>query len=151
MRDQFSRVLPDVQIVEGTAEAIPLADSAADAATAAQAFHWFANAKALAEIHRVLKRNGRLGLIWNNRDIDAAAWVREAWAMIERDEGDLPRYRKGTWKSAFTDYAGFRPVIEKSFAHVQRGDFAMVTDRIASLSFVANMDEAERDRLLAIT
>jgi ubiquinone/menaquinone biosynthesis C-methylase UbiE len=148
MRDQFSRVLRDVRIVEGTAEAMPLADGYADAATAAQAFHWFANAKALAEIHRVLKAHGRLGLIWNNRDIDGAEWVREVWALIERGEGDLPRYRKGNWKSAFTEYAGFRPVIEKSFAHVQRGDFAMVTDRIASLSFVANMNEHERDRLL---
>jgi ubiquinone/menaquinone biosynthesis C-methylase UbiE len=148
MRDQFSRVLPDVQVVEGMAEAIPLADNSADAVTAAQAFHWFANAKALAEIHRVLKPHGRLGLIWNNRDTDAAAWVREVWALIERDESDLPRYRKGNWKSAFTDYAGFRPVIEKSFEHAQRGDFAMITDRIASLSFVANMDEAERNRLL---
>jgi SAM-dependent methyltransferase len=148
MRDQFSRVLPGVEIVEGIAEAIPLADNSAEAATAAQAFHWFANAKALAEIHRVLKPHGRLGLIWNNRDTDAAGWVREVWALIERGEGDLPRYRKGTWKSAFTDYAGFRAVGEKSFAHVQRGDFAMITDRIASLSFVANMDDAERDSLL---
>jgi ubiquinone/menaquinone biosynthesis C-methylase UbiE len=148
MREQFSRVLPGVQIVEGMAEAIPLADNSAGAATAAQAFHWFGNAKALAEIHRVLKAHGRLGLIWNNRDIDSAAWAREVWALIERSEDDLPRYRKGNWKSAFTEYAGFRAVSEKSFPHVQRGNFAMITDRIASLSFVANMDEAERDRLL---
>jgi SAM-dependent methyltransferase len=147
MRDQFSRVLPQVSLVEGTAESLPMADAAADAATAAQAFHWFANAKALAEIHRVLKRRGRLGLIWNNRDADSG-WVREVWALIERGEGDLPRYRKGTWKNAFREYPGFQPVMEKSFAHEQRGDFATITDRIASLSFVANMDEPDRDRLL---
>jgi ubiquinone/menaquinone biosynthesis C-methylase UbiE len=148
MRDQFSRVLPQVSLVEGTAEALPLPDAAADAATAAQAFHWFANAKALAEIHRVLKPHGRLGLIWNNRDA-ASGWVREVWALVERGESDLPRYCKGTWKNAFDEYAGFRPVVEKSFAHTQRGDFATITDRIASLSFVANMDEPDRHRLLS--
>ena len=31
----------------------------------------------------------------------------------------------------------------------QRGDFAMMTDRISSLSFVANMDEADRAKLLS--
>jgi ubiquinone/menaquinone biosynthesis C-methylase UbiE len=147
MRDQFSRVVPQMSLLEGTAEALPLADAVADAATAAQAFHWFANAKALAEIHRVLKPHGRLGLIWNNRDADSG-WVREVWALIERGEGDLPRYRKGTWKNAFDEYAGFRPVVEKSFAHEQHANFATITDRIASLSFVANMDETDRNRLL---
>lgn len=147
MRDQFSRVLPQVSLVEGTAEALPLPDAAADAATAAQAFHWFANAKALTEIHRVLKLHGRLGLIWNNRQADSG-WVREVWALIERGEDDLPRYRKGTWKNAFSEYPGFRQVVEKSFAHEQHGDFATITDRIASLSFVANMGEPDRHRLL---
>ena len=148
MRSQFCQVLPDVRVVEGAAEAIPLPDRFADAATAGQAFHWFANTNALTEIHRVLRPHGRLGLIWNNRDSDTTGWVREVWALIERGEGGLPRYRKGTWKNAFADYAAFRPVVEKSFTHVQRGDFAMITDRIASLSFVANMDDSERHRLL---
>jgi len=147
MREQFTRVLPDTRILEGTAEALPLPDRSADAATAAQAFHWFANAAALAEIHRILKPHGRLGLIWNNRNADSG-WTREVWSLIEREAEDLPRYRKGNWKNAFTEYAGFRPVIERSFDHVQRGDFATVTDRVSSLSFVANMDEADRVKLL---
>jgi SAM-dependent methyltransferase len=147
MRDQFTRVLPHTRILEGTAEVLPLTDGSADAATAAQAFHWFANAKALAEIHRVLKPHGRLGLIWNNRNANSG-WTREVCALIEREADDLPRYRKGNWKNAFAEYAGFRPVTEQSFDHAQRGDFTMVTDRISSLSFVANMDEAERAKLI---
>ena len=147
MRDQFTQVLPHSRILEGMAEALPLPDGSADAATAAQAFHWFANAKALAEIHRVLKPHGRLGLIWNNRNADSS-WAREVWALIEREAGDLPRYRKGNWRNAFAGYAGFRPMAERSFEHAQHGDFAMVSDRISSLSFVANMDEAERAKLI---
>jgi SAM-dependent methyltransferase len=147
MRDQFSRVLPDVRILEGTAEAIALADGCADAAVAAQAFHWFANAKALAEIHRVLKAGGRLGLVWNKRDA-SAGWVRDVWALIDRAKHGAPSHRTGLWKNAFNEFPGFRPVTEKSFAHAQRVDFGLLTDRIASTSFVANMDEAERARLL---
>jgi ubiquinone/menaquinone biosynthesis C-methylase UbiE len=147
MRDQFTRVLPHTRILDGTAEALPLPDGSADAATAAQAFHWFANAKALAEIHRVLKPHGRLGLIWNNRNAESG-WTREVWALIERETNDLPRYRKGNWRQAFAEYAGFRPTAERSFDHAQRGNFAMFSDRISSLSFVANMDEAERAKMI---
>jgi ubiquinone/menaquinone biosynthesis C-methylase UbiE len=148
MREQFRRVLPEVRMVEGTAEAIALADGCADAATAAQAFHWFANTRALAEIHRVLKTRGRLGLIWNKRDAAAAGWVKEVWALIDREKAGAPSHRTGQWKNAFNEYPGFRPVIEQSFAHAQRADFALLSDRIASTSFVANMDHARRERLL---
>jgi ubiquinone/menaquinone biosynthesis C-methylase UbiE len=147
MREQFSRVLPRTKVLEGSAEQLPLPDASASAATAAQAFHWFANAAALAEIHRVLKPQGRLGLIWNNRD-RSIGWARDAWALIERNEGNLPRYHRGNWKDAFNQYSGFRPLAEQSFAHAQRGDFKMFADRISSLSFVANMDDYDRARLI---
>ena len=52
----------------GTAESIPLPDASVAAVTAGQAWHWFDPATAGAEIARVLRPNGRLGLIWNTRD-----------------------------------------------------------------------------------
>jgi len=75
MRDRLQRDLPGVTALPGTAQHIPLPDSSTDAVVCAQAFHWFASAEALAEIHRVLKPGGVLGLIWNVRDqsVDWAA------------------------------------------------------------------------------
>lgn len=67
MGAQLTRLLPDVRLLEGTAEAIPLPPASADALVCAQAFHWFSTEAALAEIHRVLKPDGRLGLVWNVR------------------------------------------------------------------------------------
>lgn len=51
----------------GTAEHLPLPDASADLITAAQAFHWFDIAAARAEFLRVLKPNGQVALIWNDR------------------------------------------------------------------------------------
>jgi SAM-dependent methyltransferase len=53
---------------EGTAEATGLPDEAADVVLAAQAFHWFERDAALAEFYRVLKPDGWLVLVWNERN-----------------------------------------------------------------------------------
>src|SRR5689334_10252480 len=73
MLRRLREVAPTADAIEGTAEAIPLPDATADAVTVAQAFHWFANDTALAEIHRVLRPDGRLALVWNRRVLEAPA------------------------------------------------------------------------------
>ena len=65
---------PDVAIREGAAEAIPLPDASVDAILVAQAWHWFDPIAATAEVARVLRPGGTLGLIWNTRDI-GIDWV----------------------------------------------------------------------------
>jgi ubiquinone/menaquinone biosynthesis C-methylase UbiE len=45
-----------------------LSDSVADAVLAAQAFHWFNCELALCEFHRILKPDGWVVLVWNERD-----------------------------------------------------------------------------------
>jgi SAM-dependent methyltransferase len=52
----------------GRAEATGLPDGAADVVLAAQAFHWFEPLSALREFHRVLKPDGWVALMWNERD-----------------------------------------------------------------------------------
>jgi SAM-dependent methyltransferase len=53
---------------DGRAEATGLPERTADAVLAAQAFHWFQPAAALAEFHRVLKPGGWVILLSNERD-----------------------------------------------------------------------------------
>ena len=70
MRSQLQTVLPEVEVVEGTAEEIPAADASLDVVTVAQAFHWFRFDEALAEIRRVLRPGGGLAIVFNQRDAD---------------------------------------------------------------------------------
>ena len=58
--------VPQAEPLAGLAEAIPLPDTSVDAVFAGQAFHWFANEVALAEIARVLRPGGVLARgCWN--------------------------------------------------------------------------------------
>src|SRR6478672_5677183 len=68
MRRVFRRVLPDVEVHAGGAEAIPLPDASVDTVTVAQAFHWFDRDAAFAEMHRVLRPGGGYAVLWNEDD-----------------------------------------------------------------------------------
>lgn len=58
---------PQVTVQSATAEATGLPDASVHLVTCCQAFHWFQADAALAEFHRILKPNGRVALLWNER------------------------------------------------------------------------------------
>jgi SAM-dependent methyltransferase len=139
---------PGVLPVRAVAESLPLRRHAADAACAASAFHWFDGRRALGEVHRVLRRGGRLALLWNQRD-DAVPWVAALSAIVNRHEGDAPRYRSGAWRAAFDASRDlFRPLEEARFEHVHELAPEGVVERVASVSFVAALGEPARRAVL---
>jgi len=141
------RDLPKVEAIQGYARQIPLSDGSIDAVICAQAFHWFATREALAEIHRVLKPGGVLGLIWNIRD-DSVDWVRRLTDIMAPHEGDAPRYYNGEWRKAFPA-PGFGELREREFAHTHVGPAEQViVQRVASVSFIAALDENARSEVL---
>lgn len=66
--------VPGVPTFVGTAESLPLPDESLDAVVLGQAWHWVEPVSASAEIGRVLRPGGVLGLIWNIRD-ERTEWV----------------------------------------------------------------------------
>lgn len=70
--DPDERMLAEVgeaPTLAGRAESIPLPDASVSAVTVGQAWHWIDPEVAGPELVRVLVPGGRLGLIWNTRDI----------------------------------------------------------------------------------
>jgi SAM-dependent methyltransferase len=148
MRAKLAAALPLVDVRDGTAEALPLGDASVDTVICAQAFHWFANAASLAEIYRVLKPGGRLGLIWNLRDA-RVDWVARLDAIVNRAEGDTPRYYTGKWRSAFP-FPGFGPLHEQHFSVGHTGSPEdVIVARVKSTSFIAALPAEEQARIEA--
>jgi SAM-dependent methyltransferase len=82
MRTRLAAASPGVTALEGSAEDVPLADGTADAVVAAQAFHWFDNHAARAEIARILASHGVFAPIWNVRD-ESVDWVAGLSRILE--------------------------------------------------------------------
>jgi SAM-dependent methyltransferase len=147
MREQLRCDLPNANALPGNAQHMPLPDACADALVCAQAFHWFATSEALAEIRRVLKPGGVLGLIWNLRD-PSVDWVAALTRIMAPYEGDAPRYDDGEWRAVFPA-KGFGPLQERSFPNEHVGPPGQViVERIASVSFIAALNDATRERVL---
>ena len=144
MLAKLSSALPGVDARQGTADAIPLPDTSVDAVVCAQAFHWFATPLALAEIRRVLRPGGALGLVWNVRD-ERVDWVARLTTIVDVHEGNAPRFRSGAWQRVFP-CEGLSRLEEQRFPHAHAGSPEdVIVNRIRSVSFIAALPEALRE------
>ena len=143
MLAQLMRAVPTVAARSGTAEKIPVNNAAVDAVVCAQSFHWFASKAALAEICRVLKPGGILGLVWNVRD-ESVDWSAAITRIIAPFEGSAPRYRSGEWRKVFPA-EGFGPLRQREFPNGHTGPAEQViVDRILSVSFIAALERPQQ-------
>ncbi len=148
MLEQLRQRYPRMDAMNGSAEAIPLADASVDAVVCAQSFHWFATREALREIHRVLKPGGSLGLVWNVRD-ESVPWVARLSRLMAPFEGDVPRFQSYEWRRVFPA-EGFGPLSEKCFENRHTGSpERVIIDRILSVSFMAALPRDQQEQVRA--
>lgn len=148
MRAQLQAVLPEVETLDGTSEAIPVPDASVDVVTVAQAFHWFDADLALAEIARVLRPGGRVAILWNERD-ERTPWVAEMSRIIRWHERTVSRYQHVAWAAVVARAGRFTPLEEHTVPWEQPMTRDLLADRVRSISYIATMPAAERERLAA--
>jgi ubiquinone/menaquinone biosynthesis C-methylase UbiE len=135
MRAELERALPEVEALRGAAEQIPLQDGSVDCIAAGSAFHWFRHDEALPEMHRVLRRDGGLALLWNSRDRDQPI-QQEVSGLIAQL---VPRVRPRPehWADAVRKSDLFSAPDEAHFPWVQKLGAEGLVARMSSISFVA--------------
>ncbi|MGK3208472.1 class I SAM-dependent methyltransferase [Amycolatopsis sp. MEPSY49] len=154
MLAELRRVLPGVDALAGSAEAIPLPDASVDAVLAGNALHWFDMAVAGPEMARVLRPGGVLAGLWNVLD-DRVAWV----AGLGRISGSAaigPRDTFGNWRAATTglhvpgagEVARFGSAEQAEFTHGQVRTADTLVATIATRAGVLVMPEREREATL---
>jgi SAM-dependent methyltransferase len=131
--------------VDGKAEAIPFDDASFDAVLVGQAFHWFDAEAAIAEMARVLRPGGRIGLMWNLLD-DADPWVDEFLTLFGGDEraSSIPETRQPPYR----DGSPLSPAEARLFRHTDSYDGDRLLQYVASRSQMILMPDDERAALL---
>ncbi|NEK60544.1 class I SAM-dependent methyltransferase [Geodermatophilus sabuli] len=144
MLDQLRAAYPDVSAAVGGAEALPLPDAAVDAVVAGQAAHWFRPAAAAAEMRRVLRPGGVVGLVWNTRD-EQVPWVGALGEVLAAESRDHEADQ-----AVVEDFARELDADVERFGSgvVQRLAPEDVVQGIATRSYVATMDDARRAEFL---
>ena len=147
MRSVLGQAVPSAQVLDGTAEALPVPDQSVDAITVAQAFHWFDVPRTLAEFHRVLRPGGRFAVVWNRRLRDQPLH-QAIHELTEPYRGDSPSHYDGGWREAIAADGRFAAAGETTVPFEQHFDADGLVDRVASISFIAALGDEERARVL---
>jgi SAM-dependent methyltransferase len=140
--------------VNGTAEATRLPPQSMDFVIAGQAFHWFDRGKTRQEFLRILKPDGIVVLVWNDRRTDTTPFLREYEAMLQKWGTDYAEinHKNIQDKAVFAAFFGGASegvVYEASFDNVQRFDLDGLMGRLHSSSYVPTKDHANYAPLAA--
>lgn len=133
---------PACRSIDGTAEATTLEDQAVDLITCAQAFHWFSRVQTRLEFSRILKPDGWIALLWNERQEDATPINRAYDNLLKAMATD---YQNVNHRRVATEdiQAFFAPaeVQLRTFANHQTLDCDGFLGRLISCSYVPNLGQ----------
>jgi SAM-dependent methyltransferase len=157
--DEMRRLLversPEAEAVAGTAHEIPVGAASVDAVFVAEAFHKFEDARAVAEIARVLRPGAALVLMWN---LPMGPWepstAQADELLLERgpkpdevsyDPLDLdgPHYTSGEWRLPFPD-SPFESFRDARLPNPQTIDRDGLVAFFASMGWFADLPDEER-------
>jgi SAM-dependent methyltransferase len=137
-----------IDVLTGTADAIPLPAAAADAVVVAQAFQWFRADAALAEIHRVLRPKGRLAIVRNRRDLDDPV-QREFDEILDRHRSHPSLEAKLDVESAVHDTGFFQAGELSSFPNEYELDSEDLVTLAGSETSISLLEDGAREGALA--
>lgn len=139
---------PKFTSVAGSAEATTLSDHSVDFVTSAQAAHWFDRARARREFVRILKPDGWLVLLWNEREVDTTPFLREYEQLLLAYGTDYEDVRHERTTESVNEFFDPAPYQERVFANRQEFDYAGLEGRLLSSSYAPGPGHAKHEPML---
>lgn len=153
MREAGERLLqhhPNFHSLDGQAEATTLADHSVDFITAGQAFHWFDRKLTHAEFQRILKPEGWVMLVWNERDPTDTPFLRAYEQLLYEYAPDYAQVNHKNVDEAalesFYEPGGFS---SKKFNNQRDADYEGVQGRLRSSSYTPEVGHPQYEPMLA--
>jgi SAM-dependent methyltransferase len=152
MRRAAERLLeayPQFRSVDATAEATSLPDGSVDLVLAAQAFHWFDRPKARREFARILRQEGSVVLVWNERQLDTTPLLRDYEQLLQAYATDYNRVRhENIDREAIASFFAPQPFQTRAFDNAQSFDYVGLEARLLSSSYTSGVDDPRREPML---
>jgi SAM-dependent methyltransferase len=123
--------------VDGRAEETRLAGHTVDFVTAGQAAHWFEREPTHREFARILKPQGWIVLVWNDRATDSTPLLREYERLLQTYGTDYHLVHRTGFETAeeVAAFFGHAQVRMKTFTNRQEFDYAGLEGRLLSSSY----------------
>jgi SAM-dependent methyltransferase len=148
LREKLAARIGAERVRGGLAEAIRLPDASFDAVTVADAFHWFDQEAALAEIRRVLRPSGGLAVLTTIPDWRGASWADELGKVMQRLRPEHPGFDGPRWQDVVLGAGGWSRPREIRVTSSQPADAKAIVDYMASVSWIAAIPDPERGETL---
>lgn len=133
--------------VSGSAENTTLPDNSVDLLVAGQAYHWFEPVDARREFERVLKDDGKIALIWNQRKTELP--FHSEYEELLRDH--CPEYDQSNHRrislAEIQKFSAPRNVRNYKYDYCQKFDLTGFLGRMFSSSYTPAEDSAQRQAL----
>ncbi len=138
--EEYLEEFENFTAIDGTSENTTLGNKSVDFIIAAQAFHWFNTAQTLIEFRRILRENGFVALIWNERQLDTNKFLREYEKFLTEFGTDYEKVRhdKITKKSLNEFFK--TNIYKKTFKNSQTLDFNGLLGRLLSSSYMPSKE-----------
>jgi ubiquinone/menaquinone biosynthesis C-methylase UbiE len=131
--------------IEGTAEKTMLATKSIDVITVGQAFHWFDLKKTKKEFKRVLKKDGHVVIVWNERKNTSLVMKAVNKILLSLNQEHEEAEKNLVDKNLLNTFYGVEKANTSIFPNFQLLDLAGLKGRIQSISYVPESgDENKR-------
>ena len=135
--------------VDGTSEKTNLPENSVDFIIAAQAFHWFDKENTRLEFKRILRENGFVALIWNERQLDTNNFLVNYENHLKKFGTDYEKVRHDKIdEKILSDFfqSDFR---QETFQNVQTLDFEGLKGRMLSASYMPSETDSLFELMIA--
>lgn len=136
--------------VNGSAEATTLDDACGDFVVCGQAFHWFEPNAARREFARILKPDGWVVIVWNERLTDTTPFLRDYEALLRKFGTDYSKvnesYPREEQMRTFFAANEFR---SHELPNFQDFDFDGLAGRVRSSSYMPAADHPSFESMVA--
>jgi ubiquinone/menaquinone biosynthesis C-methylase UbiE len=148
--EDYLRSYPKFHSVAASAEATALPDSSIDFVVVGQAFHWFDPQTTRKEFARILRSQGRVAVVWNERRMETSAFLRAYEQLLRKFSTDYAHVSaKYPEDQRMADFFAPGEFHQRAFPNEQLFDFEGVRGRLLSSSYSPPQDHPNHAPMLA--